>query len=214
VTTFWRIVGLSTLCVGLTGCPQIFDALFNTDSPHGLTATTGQGSAIALSWSEPTLEDGDERQVDDYTVSKDGSYLATTASTSYTDHAALPAERHTYTVSASFDDGSVSGESDTEEGWYVPAELLPLAAGPAAWTDPGSHTTADGWLRTLVVEGWTYHFEAEAASTLAVCSWDSPWHQTALPGGAQPSFTWTATRTGKVWLKTGSSSVAFRAWYD
>lgn len=207
-----KALGLASLCVVLTGCPQLFDALFNSEAPQSLSATQGQGNGISLSWSEPNLEEGDERSVVSYDVSRDGSFLATETSTSYTDSSVPPAQRHSYTVSANFDDSSASGESSPASGWYVPGEpleLLTSLGGPRF--GPGTRVTTDGWFRTLVVEGWTYHFDASGATTLSVASWDHPWNQVSL--GSSTSFTWTADRTGKVWLKTAPAR-DLRGWYE
>lgn len=206
------ITVVSALSVLLTGCPQVFDALFNAENPHSLSASTGEGTAIKLSWSSPNLPEDDERLVDLYHVYRDGSQIDTTSSTSYSDSAPSPAVRHSYYVTATFDDSSVSGQSNTEEGWYIPSRPLPLATGPGGgWTQPGSSVTTDGWLRTLVVEGWTYHFELEFAATLLVCSDESPWDQISL--GNNTNFTWEANRTGKVWLRTQAAEKA-RGWYE
>ena len=202
-------LGLSIFCLGLTGCPQVFDALVNSQNPHSLSASKGKGSSISLSWQAPNFASDDTTTVSKYHIYRDGGELNTTTSTGWTDSAPLAAHQYSYYVTADLvKDGisSTSGRSNSDDGWYVPAVDLPLGTENSPQTTPSS----TGWYETLVVKGWTYHF-SPSGGTLSWSPENEPWHQTSLGGGTD--WTWTPGSTGKVWLYLTGSAI-LTAWYD
>lgn len=201
-----RLAAVLGLVLSLSGCTQIFDALANSSSPHSLTASHGEGAGISLSWSAPSLPEGDGRTVVSYEVERDGTWAASTAGTGWTDYAVAMATRHSYRVRAGLSDGSRTGWSSSDTGWYITSEAF-------LWgtqTRPQTGTSRTGWFRTLVVSGWTYHWSAAgAAPTLTLRDWDSldSLAQVAAPGGS-----WTAPKTGKIWIEAGSGT--WTGWYE
>lgn len=205
-------MALVAMVVLLSGCPQILDSILNPGSPTGVSASEGRGRGVHISWSEPSLAEDDERVVESYDVYRDGDFIGTTWMTSFEDDEPRPAERHTYTVSTNFEDGSFSAESSGSPGWYVPAETLPLLSGPSGrHLTPGKAVTSDGWFETLVVKGWTYHFESSEQTTVWVCREERPWSQDLL--GTSKSLTWKSDRTERVWLRVASAR-ALLGWYE
>jgi chitodextrinase len=109
------------------------------DVPTDLAAASAGTDSVSLSWSAPS---GDPVG---YTVYRNGSAIATTSATSYTDTGLAPGTTYTYTVSAYDAAGNHSDESDpdsatTDEiavsGYFVSPTGSASAAGTLA--DPWS----------------------------------------------------------------------------
>jgi hypothetical protein len=197
-------------CLTLTGCPQAFDALFNQSNPHGLTASTGEGTTISLSWTAPKTSSGDDIAVSSYSIYRDGSYQGSSSGTGWSDSSATPASPHSYTVTATLAAGGTTGSSNSATGWYVPGKPLDWGEGPGTFSEPGtaSAAPAEGWYKTLLVLGWTYHVGGGAGAE--VRDWDSPWNVLGtFPGG---TFQWNGDKTKKVWVKAGTAPL--EAWHD
>lgn len=76
-------------------------------TPTGLSATAVSSSAISLSWTAST----DNTAVAGYNVFRNGSLIATSTSTNYTDTGLAASTQYTYTVSAYDGQGNTSGLS-------------------------------------------------------------------------------------------------------
>ena len=76
-------------------------------TPTNLTATAASSSQINLSWTAAT----DDVGIAGYQVYRDGSQIATTASTTYADSGLLPSTAYTYVVVAYDGAGNVSAQS-------------------------------------------------------------------------------------------------------
>ncbi|HTH13914.1 MAG TPA: hypothetical protein VMB23_05925 [Spirochaetia bacterium] len=198
-------------CVLLTGCPQAFDGLFNQSNPHSLSASTGEGTGISLSWSAPKTSSGDEIKVSTYNLFRDETIIASPSGTGWTDYGVAPADSHSYRVTANLSAGGTSGSSNSASGWYVPAKPLEWGDGPGVFSTPGTVSVApgEGWFKTLLVLGWTYHL-GSTPGTVEIRDWDSP--ETVLGSFTGGSFTWNGDKTKKVWVKAGTGTL--EAWHD
>lgn len=96
-------------------------------TPTGLTATQVTSSSVSLTWNASTGGSG----VTGYTVYRNGSTLATTTGTSYTDSTVAPSTTYTYTVDAYNAAGSHSAQS----------------AGVQATTPPTSTSSTPTWVQ-------------------------------------------------------------------
>lgn len=196
-----------SLAILLSGCSLFWNS---HEPPGGITATQGKAAEMKVSWADPSKPD-EHIQAVSYTIKRDGSFEGTSLDPSWIDTAADPATRYTYSVSATYSDGSTSDFSGSASGWYVPAEDLVFGTQASVTSTPGSQVTVDGWFETILVKGWSYHFELDSTATLSVCDHAAPWSQTSMGTGA--SLTWASDRTGSVWIKI-SPTVAVRAWYQ
>jgi chitodextrinase len=78
--------------------------------PTGLAASGTAPNAIALSWRASTDPD-DASSALSYNVYRDGTFLAKTPATTYTDSGLLPSSTHSYAVAATDPAGNVSAQS-------------------------------------------------------------------------------------------------------
>ena len=202
-----------------TGCTELFDS-WTKHEPPAVSVSSGRSGNLKVSWSAPSSSSNsdsssssDDSQVTvvSYSVYRDGSYATTTTETSWTDTAAEPATQYSYRVSATFSDNTTSSLSGAVSGWYVPANDLVFGTAPGPVSEPGSAVTADGWYETILVKGWTYHFVAPGSAELFICDHSSPWNRLSL--GTNSTFTWTADRTGDIWVRI-SPMQNLQAWYQ
>lgn len=188
------LVGLMVLLGGMTvlsSCSQVVDALVNSDNPHSLSASRGDGTLIGLTWGAPS-----SKTVSFYTVYRNGISVGTTGSTGYSETPASWATAYTYYVTAQLTDGSTTGPSNTDIGWCVPAVHLNLGTSPG-----GQQASAwAGWYTTYVARGWTYHFRFVVGSgLLKIVNHDNPAETLA---SSVYQLDWTADRTGLIWVQT------------
>jgi hypothetical protein len=66
----------------------------------------------------------------------------------------------------------------------------------------------EGWFKTLLVLGWTYHFGT--STPVEIHDWDSP--ETLLATSSGGTLQWNGDKTKKVWVKAGTA--ALEAWHD
>jgi alpha-mannosidase len=92
--------------------------------PTNLTATAASSSQIDLRWSEVT----DDAGVAGYRVSRDGSLIATTAETTFSDTGLRPQTAYTYTVAAFDKAGNISASSAPASAVTAPVQAGLVAA--------------------------------------------------------------------------------------
>jgi RHS repeat-associated protein len=120
--------------------------------PTALAATAGAGS-ISLAWTAST----DNVAVAGYTISRDGTAIATTYSTSYLDLGLAPGVAHTYTVAA-FD--AATNTSDPSTGASATANPQPPASVAYAYDLADrltSITTASGVTTAFAIDALGRH---------------------------------------------------------
>jgi len=101
----------------LTVCETTLDQAEPT-VPGGLGAIITPAGKVELAW-DPS---SDDVAVVGYKIYRNGAYLASVATTDYTDAAVVPDTRYCYTVSAydqSANDSALSSESCTDTSWSV-----------------------------------------------------------------------------------------------
>jgi len=127
--------------------------------PTGLTATAISPTRISLSWTAST----DNVGVTGYKIYRGGAYVATSATTSYTDTGRSPSTNYSYTVSAIDARNNESAQS-TAANATTPAFAEIIIDNPAAtytgvWTTATSSTDKYGadykYASTAVTEGKT-----------------------------------------------------------
>ncbi len=213
-----KMLVAATVLLG-AGCTDLFNS-WNKKQPPGVSVSGGHAENLTVSWSAPSApapspspspSDPPSPTVVSYGVYRGGNLVTSTTQTTWIDFTAEPATLYTYQVRAAYSDGTTTDLSDGASGWYVPANDLVFGQHPGTVSVPGSSVTVDGWFETLLVKGWTYHFNAPASADFFVCDHDSPWEQTAMGTGS--SLTWVADRTGTVWIRTVTAQ-PLDAWYQ
>ncbi len=96
--------------------------------PTGLTAVAVSSSRIDLSWAAST----DERGVAGYRVDRDGTVIATTSNTAYSDTGLAPSTTHAYRLAAYDGAGNQSGQSSPASATTLPATPPPPPTGLVA----------------------------------------------------------------------------------
>jgi chitodextrinase len=105
--TWNATTGYNTLATGVTVGAACTGSCTAPSTPATLASPSQTSGSISLSWGGST----DNAGVAWYQVFRDGTQVATTASTSYTDANLSAATSHTYTVAAVGADGNVSAVS-------------------------------------------------------------------------------------------------------
>jgi len=162
--TLCRLLALASivlLCATLlAGCEEIFNSLFDTAAPTGVSASDGDfANSIEVTWGAPSLTSS--KWKDDSVVGYDVSWnqgplpnTAFTGSTGYTIKVdpEYRAMSYSVTVQTVLKSGSQGSASDT--GFALDTETL-------TWPDGGSNhpiAGADRWYVTMLQKGFTYSF--------------------------------------------------------
>ena len=124
VTATSQVDGVTSGSVTLVLAPHVSDS---TTAPQGLTATGVSPAEIDLSWTASSTPAG---AIVGYMVFRDGAFVGTSATTSYSDLGLLASSAHSYTVAA-YD--SLGNNSAPSAGASAATLSGPLAPGLVAY---------------------------------------------------------------------------------
>jgi len=190
--------------LALSGCAEIFNAVFDTGAPSGVSASDGDNAnSVDVSWGAPNLssEKWKGKRVDYYKVTwsfAGGSSGSGTASSTSYSVPALDSDRAkvcsvtVQTYISGWGEGSAS-----DDGFALLTEEL-------LWLDGGAlHTVAgsDVWYVTMLQRGFTYSFDFGAPGTGSVTFYD--YKNITTPEAAfsgLPRVDWLCNTTGN-WYK-------------
>ena len=108
-------------------------------APSGLSAATASPSRINLSWSGST--DAGGSGLAGYRVYRNGSLIASTASTSYSDTGLAPSTSYSYSVTAYDNAGNTSGQSNSAGATTWPAVVATLSTNTWRWVKRNTNPT-------------------------------------------------------------------------
>ncbi|MEV4314925.1 cellulose binding domain-containing protein [Actinocrispum sp. NPDC049592] len=144
--------------------------------PGNLAVTGTTSSTAALSWSPST----DNVGVAGYRVYRNGTQVATTAATSFTDTGLSASTRYTYSVAAYDQAGNVSAQSAG-----VTATTSPGGGGGGGCT--ATYTVSNQW-----ATGFTANVTVTNTGTAATTGWKVTW---TWAGNQQISNTWNGVES-------------------
>ncbi|WP_281292748.1 glycoside hydrolase family 6 protein [Kitasatospora viridis] len=162
-------------------------------TPTGLTVTGTTASSVSLSWTAST----DNVGVTGYDVYRNGSKLATSSTTGYTDTGLTAATAYQYTVAAYDAAGNLSP---------VSAAVTATTAGSGGGTGGGGGCTATYSVSNDWGSGFNANVTVTNTGSAPTTSWKVTW---TWAGNQQMTNAWNATAT-----QTGSAVSAVNAGYN
>lgn len=185
--------------------------------PTDLSASDVTASAATLTWAASS----DDTGVTGYDVSRDGTVVATVATTSYTDTGLDADSTYFYSVTASDAAGNTSAASSalsvsTEDDAVTPTGACTVAyAAPNAWNDGLTANVTVTNTSGAAISNWEVEFTLPAGQTISdgwsgqfttsgsdVTVGAMPWNGTLAAGGSV-SFGYNASHGGSPTAPTG-----------
>ncbi len=206
--------------LGLAGCQDLFNALFDDAAPTAVSASDGDyASEITIGWGAPNLSSDKWKgyEVEGYQVSWDEGPLPNTTfvtGTSYSipvgsDYRAM---KYRATVQTVFKSGSTGG-SASDDGFALDTEQL-------IWYDGGAvhaYGGADRWYVTMLQRGFSYDFDISGGGHVEFYPYKGLdlLRSTSDPGTRQ---SWTCDEDGSgskfyVHVVSNATSLSFAASY-
>jgi hypothetical protein len=185
--------------LGLAGCQEIFNSIFDTAAPTGVSASDGEHpDSIEVSWGTPSLTSDKWKgyEISGYDLSWDGPGadpgFVSGNSCSIRVDSFNRATEYLVTVTTRFKGGS-SGGSASDEGFALDTEPLLWADGGRPYAIAG----VDRWYVTMLQKGFTYTFDFPAATTGPVefCPYKSLERLHTIPASGS-SQAWTCDEDG------------------